>query len=99
MTDLSIVRHHALGLRKIRKIAFAWAEQAEQEFGMQCIYQEGRARDELLFTRPGVQGRLLATHNKVEINVELGALFRAFKSRIEDEIVKNLDALLEGKGH
>ncbi len=99
MTDLYILRHHALGLREIRKVAFSWAEQAEQEFGMACIYQEGRTRDELLFTRQGVQGRLLATHNKVEINVELGVLLRTFKSRIEDEIVKNLDALLQGKAH
>lgn len=97
MTDLYILRHHALGLREIRKVAFSWAEQAEQEFGMQCVYQEGRTRDELLFTRLGVQGRLLATHNKLEINVELGAFFRAFKSRIEDEIVKNLDDRLRAK--
>jgi putative polyhydroxyalkanoate system protein len=97
MTDVYILRHHALGLNEIRTVAFTWAKRAEHKFGMACIYQEGRTRDELLFTRQGVQGRLLATHNKVEINVELGGLFRTFKSRIEVEIAKNLDALIQGK--
>lgn len=97
MADIHIVRKHALGLLAIRKIAFRWAELAEAEYGMRCVYQEGRASDELFFTGAGVQGHLVATRSKLEIKVELGVLLRAFKSKIEHEMVKNIDALLTAK--
>ena len=96
MADVNIQRTHARGLKKIRKIAFTWAELAEKEFGMRCVYQEGVTEDEVFFTRAGVKGHLLATHDTLEITVELGILFRSFKSTVESEILKNLDLLLQG---
>jgi putative polyhydroxyalkanoate system protein len=97
VADLYIQRTHAHGLKKIRKIAFAWAELAEKEFGLSCVYQEGAEEDEVFFTRTGVKGRLLATHDSLEVTVELGILFRSFKSSMEAEIVKNLDLVLKAK--
>jgi len=82
MAELNIVREHALGLPKARKIAFQWAEQVEQEFAMQCNYAQGKHEDEVDFVRSGVKG------------AQLGFLLGAFKGTIEAEIVKNLDALL-----
>ena len=96
MADLHIFRTHALGLREIRKIAFAWAETAEADFGMQCVYQEGYTEDELIFTGPGVQGLLWARHGQLEIKVELGIWLLAIKSKIENEIMKNIDLHLQG---
>ena len=97
MADLHIQRQHTQGLKKIRKIAFAWAEQAEQEFGLSCVYHEGTEVDQVLFTRTGVKGHLLVTHDTLEITVELGGMFRAFESTVASEIIKNLDQLLQGK--
>jgi putative polyhydroxyalkanoate system protein len=94
MPDLHIHRDHALGLAKARKIAFAWAEQAEQEFGMECTYAEGKTQDEVSFSRSGVDGTLVVTKDSFELDARLGFLLGAFKDRIESEIVKNLDALL-----
>jgi putative polyhydroxyalkanoate system protein len=94
VADLHIHRTHAHGFKKIRKIAFAWAELAEQEFGLNCVYQEGTLEDEVFFTRTGVRGRLLATHDTLEITVELSVVLRGFKSTVESEILKNLDHLL-----
>ncbi len=94
MADLHIHRTHAHGFKKIRKIAFTWAELAEQEFGLSCVYHEGATADEVFFTRSGVKGRLLATHDTLEITVQLSVLLRSFKSTVESEILKNLDALL-----
>jgi putative polyhydroxyalkanoate system protein len=94
VADLHIHRTHAHGFKKIRKIAFAWAELAEQEFGLSCVYQEGPVEDEVIFTRSGVKGRLLATHDTLEIKVELSLVLRGFKSTVEAEILKNLDLLL-----
>ena len=94
MAELNIVREHTLGLAKARKVAFKWAEQAEEEFAMQCEYMEGKHADEVDFARSGVKGRLLVTKNRFELHAHLGFLLGAFKGSIEAEIVKNLDALL-----
>lgn len=99
MADLHILRHHALGLHEARKIAFKWAEHAEEEFGMTCTYEEGKAADEVCFTRSGVHGTLSVTRDKFELTAKLGFLVGAFKARIESEIVKNLDDLLKPGPH
>jgi putative polyhydroxyalkanoate system protein len=77
-----------------RKIAFAWAEQVETEFGMECTYEEGKAKDVVCFERAGVSGTLNVTKSQFELDAKLGFLLGAFKDKIEAEIVKNLDALL-----
>lgn len=97
MADLHILREHTLGLDGARKIAFEWAEQVEQEFGMACVYIEGKTEDEVGFKRPGVNGTLLVTQDQFELNAKLGFLLGAFKDKIEAEIVKNLDQLLAPK--
>ena len=99
MADLHILRQHALGLQKARKIAFAWAEHAEEEFGMTCTYEEGKTADEVSFARSGVHGTLSVTKDQFELTAKLGFLVGAFKARIESEIVKNLDDLLKPKSH
>ena len=97
MSNLHIVREHALGLPKARKIAFTWAEEVEDEFDMQCTYTEGDVADEVSFARTGVHGTLNVTATHFELNAKLGFLLGAFKGRIEAEIVKNLDDLLHPK--
>lgn len=97
MADLYILRHHTLGLVNARKVAFKWAENAEQEFGMHCTYEEGHSADEVTFARSGVQGTLSVTKDKFELQAKLGFLVGAFKARIESEITKNLDDLLTPK--
>jgi putative polyhydroxyalkanoate system protein len=97
VADLHIVREHALGLAAARKIAFTWAEQVEEEFGMACTYAEGKTADEVEFTRSGVNGTLQVTAERFELNAKLGFLLGAFKDKIEAEIVKNLDQLLAPK--
>jgi putative polyhydroxyalkanoate system protein len=95
--DIHIHRSHVLGLAGARKVAFQWAEQAEQEFDMQCTYEEGKSRDAVCFSRSGVSGTLTVTKDSFELDARLGFLLGAFKDRIENEIVKNLDELLARK--
>ena len=94
MADLHILRAHQLGLPKARKLALRWAEQAETDFGLQCTYAEGQQEDEVGFSRSGVAGTLVVSHDRFELNAKLGFLLGTFKDRIEREIVSNLDALL-----
>ena len=100
MPDIHIQRDHTLGLSAARKIAFKWAEQAEEEFGMDCTYEEaekGGDCDTVTFTRSGVKGTLNVTADRFELDAQLGFLLGAFKDKIEGEISKNLDALLAVK--
>jgi len=95
--DIHITRDHKLGLPAARKLAFRWAETAEEKLGMECTYEEGRTADLVTFTRAGANGELKVTKDHFELDARLGFLLGAFKDRIETEIVKNLDALLAEK--
>ena len=97
MADIHIVRKHALGLKEARKIAYRWAEQAEENLQMQCTYEEGKTGDTVGFKRSGADGTLAVTADKFELDAKLGFLLGAFKGRIEAEIAKNLDSLLAEK--
>lgn len=94
MPDIHIQRDHCLGLTEARKLAFRWAELAEDKFDMACSYEEGKTSDLVSFTRSGVNGELKVTGDKFELDARLGFLLGVFKDRIETEIVKNLDELL-----
>lgn len=97
MANLHIRREHALGLLAARKLAFQWAEQVEEEFDMECTYEEGDTSDVVTFTRSGVNGTLKVLADHFELDAKLGFLLGAFKNHIEAEIVKNLDGLLATK--
>ncbi|MBG9389759.1 polyhydroxyalkanoic acid system family protein [Caenimonas aquaedulcis] len=94
MPDIHITRDHTLGLAGARKLAFQWAETAEDKLGMACTYEEGKTSDLVTFTRAGANGELKVTKDRFELDARLGFLLGAFKDRIESEIVKNLDMLL-----
>jgi putative polyhydroxyalkanoate system protein len=94
VSDIRIHREHKLGLAKARKVAWAWAEQVESEFSMDCTVIEGETSDTVEFKRTGVQGRLIVAADHFDLEARLGFLLGAFSKTIESEITKNLDALL-----
>lgn len=94
MPDIHIEREHTLGLAQARKLAFRWAELAEEKFDMACSYEEGKTSDLVSFSRAGVNGELKVTPDRFELDARLGFLLGVFKDRIEGEIGKNLDELL-----
>jgi putative polyhydroxyalkanoate system protein len=94
MPDIRIHRQHSLGLAKARKVAWAWAEEVERKFGMECSVLEGENSDTVEFTRSGVNGQLIVAAAHFDLNAKLGFLLGAFAGTIESEIEKNLDALL-----
>lgn len=96
MPDLRIDRDHTLGLPRAREVAHAWTREATEKFGMACHYEQDEAVDRVRFERPGVSGELRVTASRFELEARLGFLLGAFQSRIEQEISRNLDALLAG---
>jgi putative polyhydroxyalkanoate system protein len=97
VAEINIVREHTLGLVQARKLAFRWAEVAEQKLEMECTYEEGKTSDLVRFERSGAKGTLAVTKDRFTLDATLGLLLGMFKGRIESEIVKNLDALLAEK--
>ncbi|RQO61807.1 polyhydroxyalkanoic acid synthase [Paucibacter sp. KBW04] len=94
MADIRIHRDHDLGLKRAREIAWAWAEQVEAKFDMECTVLEGKTSDTVEFSRSGVKGELVVAAKHFDLHAKLGLLLGAFKSTIEGEIQKELDALL-----
>ena len=94
MADIRIHRSHELGLPKARKIAWQWAEEVEQKFGMACTVIEGEFSDTVEFTRSGCNGTLVVAGDHFGLDAKLGFLLGAFSKTIESEITKNLDTLL-----
>lgn len=94
MPDINISRAHNLGLAKARKVAYHWAEKAENELGMSCEYEEGKTTDTVRFKRSGAEGSLQVSADRFDLHAKLGFLLGAFKGKIESEIQKNLDDLL-----
>ena len=97
MPDIHITRDHALGLPAARKLAFRWAEEAEERMGMECVYEEGKTSDLVTFTRPGCNGELKVTKDQFVLDARLGVLLGVFKDKIESAVVENLDKLLAMK--
>ncbi len=97
MSEIRIHREHDLGLAKAREIAWRWAEEAEQKFGMACTVIEGEFGDTVEFTRSGVHGQLIVAPDHFDLQAKLGFLLGAFSKTIETQILKNLDDLL-GRG-
>lgn len=95
MTDIAIRRKHSLGLARAREVAWKWAEDAEEQFDMECAVEEGDDEDIVHFSRSGVKGTLCVRADGFELQAKLGFLLGAFKKTIETEIEKNLDTLLD----
>ena len=94
MPDIRIRREHSLGLAKARKVAWAWAEEVEAKFDMECTVIEGDSTDTVEFKRSGVNGQLIVAADHFDLHAKLGFLLGAFSKTIESEIEKNLDSLL-----
>ncbi|MFT3664297.1 polyhydroxyalkanoic acid system family protein [Piscinibacter sp.] len=97
MPDIRIHRTHALGLKKAREVAQAWAAKVRKKFDMECTVLEGKTSDTVQFTRAGVNGRLVVAADHFDLDAKLGFLLGAFSKTIEGEIEKELDGLLATK--
>lgn len=94
MSELHIHRTHSLGLDTARRASDDWSRQMERKYGMSCTLERSSTQDLVRFSRPGAIGSLLVTAKQFDVKATLGFVLSAFQSRIEAEIVKNVDALL-----
>lgn len=94
MSDIHIHRNHQLGLARARKVAWRWAENAENSYDVECTVLEGETSDTVEFKRSGFSGTMNVAADHFTLDVKLGFLLKAFAGKIESEATKELDAAL-----
>ena len=94
MPDIHIRRDHDLGLDAARVVAQRWMDDAQDRLGMTCACTPGSEGDTIRFERAGASGTVEVSGHCFELRARLGFLLGAFSERIEQEITRNLDALL-----
>lgn len=62
---------------------------------MSCEVVRGDTGDTVQFSRSGVSGELQVRADRFELTAKLGFLLGAFSHKIEREITRNLDSLLD----
>ena len=98
MPDIHLRREHNLGLEAARSVAQRWMDDARDRLGMTCACTPGSEGDTIRFERAGASGTVEVSGHCFELRARLGFLLGAFSERIEQEITRNLDALLARPG-
>jgi putative polyhydroxyalkanoate system protein len=90
MADVEISRTHHMSLAAARKVAQEVADELGEEYGLESEW-DGNV---LNFSRTGVKGSLTVTDKTMEVQVNLGFMFRIFASKFESAISHNMDRLI-----
>jgi putative polyhydroxyalkanoate system protein len=90
MADIKVVRKHRLSVAQAKKIAQKTADDLASEYDLQSEWHG----DTLRFSRSGVDGSMAVSAHEIRLDVKLGLLLGAFKSKIEQHIEHRLDELL-----
>ena len=90
MSLIRIHKAHELGYDKACEIAEKFAASLREQFHADYYWED----DALKFSAKGVEGQILIAADDVEVQVSLGLLYRPLRSRIENKIVDQLDAIL-----
>ena len=100
MPQILIDRPHGLSLADAQAIAAAWAQSAQDDFGMQAqpAVDPAQPQNDALwhFRRTGAHGTLRVTPERFVLDITLGFLLGTFKDRIEAGLLHNLAQRLQG---
>ena len=93
MSDIKLVRLHSLPLAKAKALAQKAADALAAEYDLASEWRGNTLR----FHRSGVDGQMHVTDSEIQLDVTLGFLLKAFKTRIAGHIERNLEELLAGE--
>jgi putative polyhydroxyalkanoate system protein len=93
MSRIHVRKKHKLGHARARKTAEELAEKLAAEYNAKYAWKG----DDLEFKSTGVNGQLHVKDDEVEIDVSLGMMMWPFKSKIEQGLRAELDAILDDK--
>lgn len=92
MPDITLIENHALSMPQARDVAQKVAEQMAADYEMNYAW-EG---DVLAFKRSGFSGTLALTDGCVQLDINLGFMLKGFKTRIEEQVGRNMRKLFCG---
>ena len=92
MSDIKLVRFHSLPLAKAKALAQKAADALAAEYDLTSEWRGNTLR----FHRSGVDGQMHVTDSEIRLDVTLGFLLKAFKTKIAGHIERNLEELLAG---
>lgn len=87
MPSIDIQRSHGLPLPEARAVVEKVAARMREKFDIAGRW-EG---DTLVFSRPGVNGRIAVGGDAIHVHAELGMLLSPLKGMVEQEIRRKLD--------
>ena len=93
MSDIELVRSHSLPLTKAKALAQKAADALAAEYDLTSEWRGNTLR----FHRSGVDGQMHVTDSEIQLDVTLGFLLKAFKTKIAGHIERNLEELLAGE--
>ncbi|MGB7298593.1 MAG: polyhydroxyalkanoic acid system family protein [Burkholderiaceae bacterium] len=88
MASLTFERPHQLGLKPARDRMQRLADEMADQYRLKSEWQG----DVLVFSRPGIQGRIEVTDRSILLQAKLGVMLSAFRPRIESSLSENFDA-------
>ncbi len=92
MADITLVQEHALSMDDARAAAQKVADQMVADYEMTCSWDG----DLLSFKRSGVSGTLALAEGRAQLDIELGFMLKGFKSKIEEQVGRNMRKLFNG---
>ena len=92
MADITLVQEHPLSMADAHAAAQKVADQMVADYEMTCSW-EG---DVLSFKRSGVSGTLALSEGRAQLDINLGFMLKGFKSKIEEQVGRNMRKLFNG---
>ena len=90
MPDIKIIKHHSLPLARARALVQTAADDLAQEYGL----DSRGVGNSLHFRRLGIEGQTRVDDSEIDLEVTLGFLLKAFKSKFVESIERSFDTLL-----
>ena len=89
MSHINIERAHALSQQALTDKVNQMVSDLNSRLSLKCEWENDKC---LIFSRKGVKGRISFAQDSLHISIQLGIMYRALKSVIEQEV----NAALEG---
>lgn len=90
MPDIHMVRHHGVSLARARDLAQRAADDLAREYDLVTRW----VGNTLHFQRSGVQGAMRVDDERIDLEVTLGFLLKAFRASFVKHIEREFDSLL-----
>ena len=87
--DINIIQRHSLKMQSARAAVQTAADELVRDFDM-VVNWEGQV---LRFKRSGVSGSLTLVEGEARLEVKLGMMLKAYASKIEDKLRKNMEKI------